>query len=120
MMSSKTRPWPGDTRPAPAHDHHMISPFARRAVLVVAAVKSLVNLALVNRYGWHWDELYYRVAGQHLQLGYVDFPPLTPVLARVSDALFPGSLVGLRAFAILAGAGVVFLAALLARELGGS
>ncbi|MEY2465407.1 MAG: hypothetical protein QOH64_3545, partial [Acidimicrobiaceae bacterium] len=34
---------------------------ALRAVLVVAAVKSAVNLALSNRYGWHWDELYYRV-----------------------------------------------------------
>jgi 4-amino-4-deoxy-L-arabinose transferase-like glycosyltransferase len=92
---------------------------ALRAVLVVAAVKSAVNLALSNRYGWHWDELYYRVSGQHLQLGYVDFPPVTPVLARLSQALFGGSLVGLRSFSIAAGAGVVVLSALLARELGG-
>jgi hypothetical protein len=97
-----------------------IAPLALRAVLAVAAAKSVVNLALSRRYGWHWDELYYRVAGQHLQLGYVDFPPLTPVLARVAETLFPGSIVGLRSFAIAAGAGVVVLSAVLARELGGS
>jgi 4-amino-4-deoxy-L-arabinose transferase-like glycosyltransferase len=79
-----------------------------------------VNLAVIREYGWHWDELYYRVAGLHLQLGYVDFPPLTPVLARASEVLFPHSLVGLRLFAIAAGAGVVALAALIAREVGGS
>ena len=98
----------------------MTTKLALRPVLLVAALKSLLNLSLARRYGWHWDELYYRVAGQHLQLGYVDFPPLTPLLARAADALFPGSLVGLRAFAVLAGAGVVVLSALLARELGGS
>src|SRR4051794_16412025 len=98
----------------------MLAPFPRRAVLVVIALKSLVNLAVVRRYGWHWDELYYRVAGQHLQLGYVDFPPITPVLARAAELVLPGSLVGLRVLAIAAGAGVVALAALLARELGAS
>ena len=28
-------------------------------------------------YGWQRDELYYAVAGRHLQGGYVEFPPVT-------------------------------------------
>jgi hypothetical protein len=41
-----------------------------------------------NRYGYHRDELYYAVAAHHLALGYVDFPPVTPVTARLAQALF--------------------------------
>jgi 4-amino-4-deoxy-L-arabinose transferase-like glycosyltransferase len=51
---------------------------------------------------------------RHLQGGYVEFPPVT-ALVRV---LFGWSLVGFRAFAILAGAATVLVAALVARELG--
>src|SRR4051794_27224128 len=119
-MRRTNRPATGDKRIVLGDDQLVLAPFARRAVLVVMGLKSLVNLIVIKRYGWHWDELYYRVAGLHLQLGYVDFPPLTPVLARVSEVLFPHSLVGLRLFAIAAGAGVVALAALVAREVGGS
>ncbi|MGA9762452.1 MAG: glycosyltransferase family 39 protein [Gaiellaceae bacterium] len=92
--------------------------FALRSVLVVVVLKSALNLSVANRYGWHRDELYYAVAGRHLQGGYVEFPPLTALFAALSR-LFGNSLVGLRGFVILAGAVVVVLAALIARELGG-
>src|SRR4029077_7559739 len=77
-------------------------------------------LAVAGRYGWHRDELYYAVAGLHLQGGYVEFPPGTPLCAARARELFGWSLVGLRAFAILAGAGTVLVGALVARELGAS
>src|SRR5439155_25771572 len=51
-------------------------------------------------------------------LGYVDYPPITPLLARVDQAIFPGSLPALRLLTILAGAGVIIVAAFIARELG--
>jgi hypothetical protein len=54
----------------------------------------------------------------HLQGGYVDFPPVTALLAALSRELFGWSLVGLRAFTILASAGTVLVGALVARELG--
>lgn len=88
-------------------------------VLAVAIGKVILNLAVADRYGWHRDELYYRSAGQHLALGYVDFPPITPLLAHIAEAVFGPSLVGLRVFAIAAGVGVIFCTAALARELGG-
>ena len=92
---------------------------AVRPLLVVLAAKCSLNLAVAGRYGWQRDELYYAVAGRHLQGGYVEFPPVTALLSAAARVLFGRSLVGFRAFAILAGAGTVLLAALVARELGG-
>jgi 4-amino-4-deoxy-L-arabinose transferase-like glycosyltransferase len=88
-------------------------------LLVVLVAKCALNLAFAGRYGWQRDELYYAVAGRHLQGGYVEFPPVTALLSAAARVLFGWSLVGFRFFAILAGAGTVLLAALVARELGG-
>lgn len=92
---------------------------ASRPLLALAAVKLLVYAALGGRYGFHRDELYYLVGGRHLDLGYVDHPPLVPWLAGLAESLFGLSLYGLRLFPALAGAAIVFLAGVLARRLGG-
>lgn len=92
---------------------------ARQPLLVILVAKCGLNLAFANRYGWQRDELYYAVAGRHLQGGYVDFPPVTALLSALARISFGWSLVGFRSFAILAGAGTVLVAALIARELGG-
>src|SRR5207253_5494484 len=94
-------------------------PVRLRPVLLVVAAKCALNLAFAGRYGWQRDELYYAVAGRHLRGGYVEFPPVTALLSALAHALFGLSLVGFRAFAILAGAGTMLVAALAARELGG-
>jgi Dolichyl-phosphate-mannose-protein mannosyltransferase len=94
--------------------------FATRGVLLVVVAKSALNFAVADRYGWQRDELYYAVAGRHLQGGYVDFPPLTALLSALARVLFGSSLAGFRAFAILAGALTTIVAALIARELGGN
>jgi 4-amino-4-deoxy-L-arabinose transferase-like glycosyltransferase len=88
-------------------------------VLAVVAVRCALTFAVAGRYGWHRDELYYAVAGLHLQGGYVEFPPVTALLAALARELFGWSLVGLRAFTILAGAGTVIVATLVTRDLGG-
>src|SRR5438876_994157 len=88
-------------------------------LLTVVLAKSALNLAFAGRYGWQRDERYYAVAGRHLQGGYVEFPPVTALLSALARMLFGWSLVGFRAFAILAGVGTLVVAALVARELGG-
>jgi hypothetical protein len=93
--------------------------FAARGVGIAVACKCALNLAFAGRYGWQRDELYYAVAGRHLQGGYVEFPPVAALLSAAARVLFGWSLVGFRAFAILAGAGTMVVAALVARELGG-
>ncbi len=93
-------------------------PFAARLVLPVAALQLVLQIAFANGYGYHRDELYFRVAGRHLAFGYDDQGPLTPLLGWVSEALFGESPRGLRVLSALAAAVVVVLVALLARELG--
>src|SRR5579862_9288031 len=92
---------------------------AGRSVLIVAALKSALDLGFANHYGWQRDELYYAVAGKHLQGGYVEFPPVTALLSALARVLFGYSLVGFRIFPVLAGAIGIVVAALVARELGG-
>ena len=77
-------------------------------------------MAVADRYGWHRDELYYLASSRHLALGYVDYPPITPLLARLDQAVFPGSLPALRLLTVLGGAAIIVVAALIARELGGN
>ncbi len=86
---------------------------------VFAALKVLIHLPVLGRYGYHHDELYFLACGRHLAFGYVDHAPLVPWVARLADELFGPSLVGLRIFATLAGAAALFLTGLLARRLGG-
>ncbi|MEU6737788.1 glycosyltransferase family 39 protein [Streptosporangium sandarakinum] len=78
-----------------------------------------VLLAVSPRYGYHRDELYFRLLGEHPALGYFDTPPLTPMIARVSIWLFGDGVTALRVLPALSASLVVVLTALLARELGG-
>jgi 4-amino-4-deoxy-L-arabinose transferase-like glycosyltransferase len=84
-----------------------------------ALLKLVIHLPFLTRYGYHHDELYFIACGNHLDLGYVDHPPLVPWIARLATELFGHSLFGLRIFALLSGAAAVFLTGLLVRRLGG-
>lgn len=85
-------------------------------VAVVAAIAAVVHGVFALRYGWHPDEFYYVVCGQHPAWGYFDHPPLVPLLARVAAL---GGLAGLRVLAIAIHLGCIVLAAVLAAEFGG-
>ncbi len=89
-------------------------------VAVVAAVQFALLVATSTRYGYHRDEMYFIVAGSHPAFGYPDQPPLVPLLSWLMHELAPGSLLVLRLPSALAAAATTILAALVARELGGS
>ncbi|HUN82747.1 MAG TPA: glycosyltransferase family 39 protein, partial [Terracidiphilus sp.] len=72
-------------------------------------------------YGIFRDELYFIVCGRHLAWGYVDQPPVIPLVARISASLFGlHSLALFRTFASLAGAVEVAITGILAWRLGAS
>jgi 4-amino-4-deoxy-L-arabinose transferase-like glycosyltransferase len=80
---------------------------------------AVVVVALSGGYGYHRDELYFIAIGGHPAFGYVDQPPLIPLLAHAVDAASGHSLVWLRVPSALAGALVVLVTGLIAREFGG-
>ena len=94
-------------------------PFAVGPVLAIAAVTVAVMVVGSARYGYHRDELYYLWGGEHLDWGFVDHPPLVPLLARVLDLAGGHTLVPLRAAAAAVVGWLVVAGALIARELGG-
>jgi 4-amino-4-deoxy-L-arabinose transferase-like glycosyltransferase len=79
-------------------------------VWVIALAFFAVELAVSGRYGFMQDELYFIEAGRHLAFGYVDQPPLTPLLDKTTD-LFGVSPIAIRIIPALAGGAVVVLAA---------
>ena len=105
-----------DAAAAPASD----SPPAldRRLLFALSGVKLAIHGALSGRYGYFRDELYFLDCGRHLDWGYVDHAPMIGLVARLA-LMLGGSLHVLRLIPALAGALLVALAILLARELGG-
>jgi hypothetical protein len=77
---------------------------------LIAAVFVAVELALSDRYGFLQDELYFIEAGRHVAFGYVDQPPIGPLLTRITDILGV-SPTAVRIVPALAGGAVVVMAA---------
>lgn len=86
---------------------------------ILAAVKLLVHLLTAANYGLFGDELYFLAAGEHLDWGYVDMPPLTAAQAWLAHSLFGESVFGIHLFPALLGAGLMLLTGLIVYELGG-
>lgn len=84
----------------------------------LVAVKLLLPLINAEPFGYFRDELYYLVCGLRPDWGYVDHPPLAPLLSVAGWKLFGESLYGLRVFPALFGAATMLLTAAMARRLG--
>jgi len=97
------------------------SPIAASLLFAGAALLVLVaHLATNGNLGFHTDELYYIDSGRHPALGYVDFPPIVPLLARLETDLLGATPWNLRLLPTLLGAFLVALSGAYVRRLGGS
>jgi hypothetical protein len=90
-----------------------------RATWLTAGAVVALLLSVSGRYGFHRDELYFVVAGRRLDWGYVDQPPLTPLVARAAETVAGTSPTALRVMPALAIGVVVLLTASMAKRLGG-
>jgi hypothetical protein len=86
--------------------------------LVIGLLTLVLHGALAGRYDVFRDELYFIVCGRHPQFGYVDQPPLVPLLAAGTYALGAHAWL-LRLPAVLAAGVLVWLVVAFVRALGG-
>jgi 4-amino-4-deoxy-L-arabinose transferase-like glycosyltransferase len=99
-------------------------PAAQREVplsaIAIAVAVVIGLLVLAPAYGFHRDELYFIVAGRNPALGYVDQPAFTPLLSAAMVGLFGLTTASIRLLPALSVGVIVLVAALIARDLGGS
>jgi hypothetical protein len=88
-------------------------------VCYVALIRVALYLVAAPNYGYFRDELYYLACGEHPAWGYVDQPPLIAWMAWVLQHSIGTSLYALRFLPMVGDVGAVFVAGLLARDLGG-
>jgi hypothetical protein len=92
---------------------------ARTIPIVAAVLVFLAHLVGNPHYGFFRDELYFVICGLHPAFGYVDQPPVIPLLSAATQ-VFGHSLVLLRAVPALFAAGAVYTTCLLVEEFGGA
>ena len=92
---------------------------ATAIVLYIAAASFIAHMLTAARYGYFRDELYYLACARHLAFGYVDQPPMIALVTWLTVHTLGTSLYALHFLPALAGAAIVWLTALIARELGG-
>ena len=68
----------------------------QRALVFVVLLKLCLHVSTIGLYGYHRDELYFRMLSAHPAWGYVDQPPGTPMIARLGISVFGDSLTALR------------------------
>ena len=104
---------------AQADDAAMPGRFWTSPAFFVALATLAIHLLVNGGYGFFRDELYFIVCGQHPDWGYVDQPPLIPLIAAGSYALFGNFLLGFRLVPALALAVTAALTVEFTRLLGG-
>jgi Dolichyl-phosphate-mannose-protein mannosyltransferase len=96
-----------------------LPPLSVGILIGLCAAKLLLHLfTSLRHYGYFRDELYYLDMARHLDWGYVDCAPLIAFYAKIA-LWMGGSLAALRILPALAGAALIALTILIARELGG-
>lgn len=92
-----------------------------KILVFIALSKFLIHLIvnLSSAYGYFRDEFYYIACSEHLAWGYVDQPPFSVMMLKLSRLLLGDSLWAIRILPALAGAGVIFITGLIVMKLGG-
>jgi len=88
-------------------------------LVFIAIIRLVLHTFTNNQYGFHRDELQTLDDARHLDFGFVVYPPITPLIARLELLLFGDSLWGFRVFSAAAVSIIMVLVGLMAKQLGG-
>lgn len=90
-----------------------------QGLLALAVLKLLLHYYSHDLYGLHRDEYLYLAEGDHLAWGYLEVPPMIAVLGKIARSLLGDTILAVRFFPALVGAGSIFLVGAIARDFGG-
>jgi len=85
----------------------------------IALAGFVLHMIFNSRYGYFRDEFDYIICGRHPAWGYVDQPPMLPILSRICLAIFGDSLPSVRLIPALSASALIVLTGVITRELGG-
>ena len=90
-------------------------------IIFLSFIPLLIHLYtnLFAGYGYFRDEFYYIACSNHLSFGYVDHPPLSVFILKLSTLIFGDSLFAIRLIPALNSALTVFVTCLITLKLGG-
>ena len=88
-------------------------------LFTLSLIKLIIHCIANSNYGFHRDELLHLSVSEHLDWGYMEFPPFISWVGKLSYIFFDYSLWGTRLFPTLAGVMILVLCCLMAKELGG-
>ena len=87
-------------------------------IILIAVLTLLAHFFTYNNLGFHRDELLYLALGRHLATGFWSNPPLIGLISYLSQLIPGDTLFTTRLFPAIAGAVLVIITGLIARELG--
>ncbi|MEQ1588430.1 MAG: glycosyltransferase family 39 protein [Cyclobacteriaceae bacterium] len=102
----------------------MVTSFSRDEKLTISVIAGgcfLLHLItnLTGAYGFFRDELYYIACSDQLAWGYVDQPPFSLFLLKLSRLLFGDSLTAIRIVPVLMHTALIVITAMMVKEMGG-
>lgn len=93
----------------------------KKLILFLSVIPLLIHLYtnLFAGYGYFRDELYYIACSNHLSFGYVDHPPLSIFILKISTQLIGDSIFAIRLIPAINSAFIVFITCLITLKLEG-
>src|SRR5689334_12129577 len=90
-------------------------------IVAFGAARFLIHFItnLTGAYGFFRDELYYIACSDHLAWGYVDQPPFSLYVLKISRMIFGDGLTAIRLIPSLAQAATIIATGLIVKEMGG-
>lgn len=88
-------------------------------IIYLVFIKLLAHLLTSRSYGYFIDELYTIAESKHLDFGFIDMPPLVPLILAITGWVAGYSLTAIRFLPAVCGALMVVFGVLMVRKLGG-